>query len=161
MTGRVDKRREALQQLDEMRSWIVAQYDRLTEEAMRIADGFEEWRTKENVKHKSRERSTLSVRVRRFGDCRLVYQWSYVRFFRGKNGWVPRTRDIPKGRGYAYTRAALSRRAAGWELDKVMETEKRLEKLRREQAALGRLAREIGACMKAMAAASGEDGGGK
>ena len=128
---------------EELLSLCESEYDSIEEEAKRISLEFLEWLELENNKRKIGDKSVLRVRVRRRGRFVLNITWQYTRFYKNRNGWVPRSADISKGRSSVYPRDRLAKRALGWELDEVMRCEHQFGQLRSRQKQLGTMVRYL------------------
>lgn len=121
--------------------WLVAEYDRLHEAYLVLAEEWYEYMMARNEGRKPMERTQLLIKVRRRGPTELNAIWTFKRFFRTKDGWKSYSYEIRKGQGSKTPAKRIRMHAVGWEVEEALKYEERLARLREQQAALGKATR--------------------
>lgn len=111
--------------------------DALKEQAQIIVDDHWSFHTRNNASLPPKEKGRLNVWVR----CRnfqLEIYWTYFVFYKKPNTSKSKvySKYIPKGKGHKYRDKKLISCAKSWEIDKVLETEAKMEKIRSEYSDL-------------------------
>lgn len=106
----------------------------LAEIAQSVVDDFWQFHVSNNHPLKPRDKARLNCWARLRGENLEIYWtrfvFTYPKSGEGKAG--VRSIHISKGRGNQYARAALQRHAKDWEIDTVMEAEKKFAAIRAE-----------------------------
>lgn len=113
--------------------WIDEARDTLRAEAKDLVDGYWSYHFKSNEGLKTRDRSTLGVRVRKMKTGDFYIHWYWNQWYKDeKGGWHPLSRYIRKGKGVAYSETTLRRHAKDWELELVMSLERDFAEVRKQ-----------------------------
>lgn len=118
----------------EIEQTLIDRIAELAELAQSVVDDFWQFHVAHNHPLKPKEKGRLNCWVRLRGDNLEIF-WTRFVFTHsksndGKTG--VRSIHIPKGRKSQYARASLQRHAKDWEIEKVMEAEKKLAAIRSE-----------------------------
>jgi len=122
---------------DKRMEWAKEEFDKLEKQYVEIETRYSEYRDIENKDRGYHDLSVIHINVRRRSPYAINAIWHWTRFFKANDKWIPRTRDINKGRGLRTPYDRIARRAKKWEIEEAWRTELELAKLRGKQKELG------------------------
>jgi len=120
--------------------WAGNEYDELEDFCIKLHDDYISYIETQHVGMKRSDKTTLDFRIRRRGDFSLSILWTQTRFYRDRSGkWIPRTKEVAKGRSTKTSYENIRRAARGWEMEMAWEVENKLAEVRRALESLRRI----------------------